>query len=66
MMYRFGGTQVPEGDWIVVIGHNPSYQIDVADMTSLLLAKPIHLYLNGHVHTLSQSSGRRLGETGRS
>lgn len=44
----------PADDWLVAMGHNPAYQIDVEDLTSQLLQKPVHLYLNGHIHYLSQ------------
>lgn len=45
---------ITKDDWIIVVGHHPANEINVQDFTSLLLDKPINLYLNGHTHALSR------------
>eukprot|EP01065_Artemidia_motanka_P001773 TRINITY_DN10829_c1_g1_i1.p1 TRINITY_DN10829_c1_g1~~TRINITY_DN10829_c1_g1_i1.p1 ORF type:complete len:373 (+),score=146.30 TRINITY_DN10829_c1_g1_i1:76-1119(+) len=45
---------VPANDWLLVVGHHPADEIDVKDFTSLLQKHGFDLYLNGHVHTLTQ------------
>ena len=45
---------VPTGDWLIVVGHHPIDEVDVEDFTSALQARGFDLYLNGHVHTLTQ------------
>lgn len=46
-------ASIPKDDWIIAVGHHPANEIDVNDLTGLLLSKPIHLYLNGHTHALA-------------
>jgi len=43
---------IDKNDWIIAVGHHEADQINVADFTGLLLARKIHLYLNGHTHAM--------------
>ena len=43
---------ISKDDWIIVAGHHPANQIDVAPITTLLKENNIDLYLNGHAHEL--------------
>jgi len=45
---------IPADDWLVVVGHHPIDEVDVADMTTLIQKRGFSLYLNGHTHYLSQ------------
>ena len=45
---------VDKDDWLIVVGHNPADEIDVYDFTSAMQDHGFDLYLNGHVHTLTQ------------
>ena len=45
---------VPADDWLIVVGHAPADEIDVEDFTSAMQSRGFDLYLNGHVHTLTQ------------
>jgi len=45
---------VPASDWLLLVGHHPAHEIDVLDFTSAFQKRGFSLYLNGHVHTLSQ------------
>lgn len=47
-------TAVPADDWLIVVGHAPADEIDVEDFTSAMQSRGFDLYLNGHVHTLTQ------------
>eukprot|EP00756_Hemistasia_phaeocysticola_P034572 Hpha_TRINITY_DN16528_c1_g3::TRINITY_DN16528_c1_g3_i1::g.137259::m.137259/K14379/ACP5; tartrate-resistant acid phosphatase type 5 len=47
-------AKVPKDDWLVIAGHHPADEVDVLDFTALLQQYPVDLYLNGHIHTLSQ------------
>ena len=45
---------VPVGDWLIVSGHHPIDEINVADFTSALQSHGFSIYFNGHSHTLAQ------------
>lgn len=45
---------IPSGDWVIGVGHHPAYEIDVNDLTGLLIDAKMDLYLNGHSHMLTQ------------
>ena len=45
---------VPAEDWLVVVGHAPADDVDVVDVVSEMQQHGFDLYLNGHVHTLTQ------------
>jgi len=45
---------VPADDWLIVVGHHPAQEMNVEDLTSAMQERGFDLYLNGHVHTLSQ------------
>ena len=47
-------STIPADDWLVVVGHHPIDEVDVADMTTLIQKRGFSLYLNGHTHYLSQ------------
>ena len=47
---------VPKGDWLIVVGHHPADEIDIEDFGGAMEAHGFDLYLNGHVHTLTQYS----------
>jgi predicted MPP superfamily phosphohydrolase len=47
-------SQVPEDDWLIVVGHHPIDEVNVEDFTSALQKHGFSLYLNGHQHTLNQ------------
>lgn len=47
---------VPQGDWIFVSGHHMADEITVADFVTPMEKAGVHLYLNGHVHTLAHYS----------
>jgi hypothetical protein len=48
--------QIPANEWVIVFGHHRAEQLDVADFQSQLDRPNVHLYLNGHVHSLEQYS----------
>lgn len=45
---------VPANDWLVVVGHSPADDVDVVDIVGAMQTHGFDLYLNGHVHTLTQ------------
>ena len=45
---------VPANDWLIVTGHHPIDEVNVADFTSLLQNHGFSIYFNGHAHTLTQ------------
>jgi len=47
-------SQVPEDDWLFVMGHHPIEQVDVEDFLTPLQDANIDLYLCGHEHLLRQ------------
>jgi len=47
-------SSIPDDDWVVVVGHHPIVEVDVADFTTVLEDHGFDLYLNGHAHTLTQ------------
>ena len=47
---------IPSNEWVIVFGHHRAEQIDVADFQSQLDRPNVHLYLNGHVHSLQHYS----------
>lgn len=46
--------QVPAGDWLIVVGHHKINEINEADFLTPLENARFDLYLNGHVHALTQ------------
>ena len=44
----------PKDDWLFVVGHHPADELDVEDFTTAMQQHGFDLYLNGHVHTLTQ------------
>jgi hypothetical protein len=48
--------QIPANEWVIVFGHHRAEQVDVADFQSQLDRPNVHLYLNGHVHSLEHYS----------
>lgn len=44
--------KIPADEWVIVFGHHRAEEINVADFQSLLDSSKVHLYLNGHVHSL--------------
>lgn len=47
---------VSPSEWLIVIGHHRADQIDNVDFQSVLDSHKVHLYLNGHVHSLEYYS----------
>jgi tartrate-resistant acid phosphatase type 5 len=47
-------SQVPDDDWLVVVGHHPLDEVNVFDFATTLQNRGFSIYLNGHVHTMSQ------------
>ncbi|KAJ8613911.1 hypothetical protein CTAYLR_009575 [Chrysophaeum taylorii] len=45
---------VDDDDWLIIVGHHPADEIDVADFTTAMQDRGFDLYLNGHTHTLTQ------------
>lgn len=45
---------VPADDWLFIVGHSPADDIDVLDFATVMQNHGFDLYLNGHVHTLTQ------------
>ena len=48
--------KIPADEWVIVFGHHRAEEINVADFQSLLDRPNVHLYLNGHVHSLQYYS----------
>lgn len=50
-------ANIPDGEWVFVVGHHKAEEINVADFQSTILDNPrVHLYLNGHNHNLEHYS----------
>lgn len=50
-------ANIPEGEWIFVVGHHKAEEVNVADFQTTILDNPrVHLYLNGHNHNLEHYS----------
>lgn len=50
-------ANIPDGEWIFVVGHHKAEEINVADFQTTILDNPrVHLYLNGHNHNLEHYS----------
>lgn len=47
---------VDVNDWLIVVGHHPSDEIDVEDFTTIMQQRGFDLYLNGHAHTMTHYS----------
>ena len=47
-------AEIPENDWLIIVGHHPIDEVDVEDMTSVIQNHGFSLYINGHTHTLTQ------------
>ena len=47
---------ISNDDWTIVVGHHPASEINTCDFQSLLSSKKVHLYINGHVHSMQQYS----------
>jgi len=45
---------VPTNDWLIVVGHHPIDEVNVADFTSALQSRGFSAYFGGHAHVLSQ------------
>lgn len=44
--------KIPADEWVIVFGHHRAEEINVVDFQSLLDSSKVHLYLNGHIHSL--------------
>lgn len=51
--------KISSDEWVVVIGHHRADQIDNQDFQTVLDNPKIHLYINGHVHSLEHYSINR-------
>jgi hypothetical protein len=50
-------ANIPNGEWVFVVGHHKAEEINVADFQTTILDDPrVHLYLNGHTHNLEHYS----------
>lgn len=50
-------ANIPDGEWVFVIGHHKAEEVNVADFQTTILDNPrVHLYLNGHNHNLEHYS----------
>lgn len=49
-------SKISKDEWIIVFGHHRAEEINVEDFQSILDSPNIHLYLNGHVHSLQYYS----------
>jgi hypothetical protein len=50
-------ANIPDGEWVFVIGHHKAEEINVADFQTTIFDNPrVHLYLNGHNHNLEHYS----------
>jgi len=49
-------ASVNPDDWLIIVGHHPADEMDVADFASAIEDSKFALYLNGHVHQLQQYS----------
>ena len=52
---------VPADDWLIVVGHHPIDELDVADFTTVLQKHGFDLYVNGHAHSLTQYTIDKAG-----
>lgn len=52
---------VPVSDWLIVVGHHPIDEVNVADFTSALRKRGFSIYFNGHTHTLTQYTVKGSG-----
>lgn len=46
--------KVPKGDWKIAMAHAPANEIDVEDLLKPLVEHKFELFINGHIHELSQ------------
>jgi hypothetical protein len=50
-------ANIPDGEWVFVIGHHKAEEVNVANFQTTILDNPrVHLYLNGHNHNLEHYS----------
>jgi hypothetical protein len=50
-------ANIPDGEWVFVVGHHKAEEINVADFQTTIFDNPrVHLYLNGHNHNLEHYS----------
>jgi predicted phosphohydrolase len=49
-------NNIPEDEWIIVVGHHPASEINTCDFQSLLSLSKVNLYINGHVHSMQHYS----------
>jgi tartrate-resistant acid phosphatase type 5 len=49
-------SKIPNDEWIIIFGHHPAQEINTEDFQTLLDSPNVHLYLNGHVHSLQHYS----------
>jgi len=47
-------NNVPQSDWLIVVGHHPADEVNVKDFLGLLQKRGFSIYYNGHAHTLTQ------------
>lgn len=50
----YSSLEVPKKDWLIIVGHHPSDEMDVEDFVSVMAEHGFDLYLNGHTHLLNQ------------
>ena len=49
-------NNITDDEWTIVVGHHPASEINACDFQSLLSLPKVHLYINGHVHSMQQYS----------
>ena len=50
-------ANIPDGEWVFVVGHHKAEEVNVANFQTTILDNPrVHLYLNGHTHNLEHYS----------
>jgi 3',5'-cyclic AMP phosphodiesterase CpdA len=45
-------ASIPDNQWTIVVGHHRAEQLDNQEFQSLFDSHKVHLYINGHVHSL--------------
>jgi hypothetical protein len=46
-------TQIPSGDWKILMAHAPATDVDVMDFIAVQQQAQFDMYLNGHVHLMA-------------
>jgi hypothetical protein len=49
-------SDIPPNEWTIVIGHHPAGEINTLNFQPLLSNPKVHIYINGHVHSLQHYS----------